>query len=625
MKEVNDSQGRIILAELLVSDNSSPSFTADTLFRYFSCLGGIFLPGVPENSTPVYVEVGPPSIGNVSTKEGSGEADLNFADSEKELAGAAAIPVLAIAVFAAGGAGMISYTKIMQWRQTLDVRPEDEETKATGDHEVSEQEDEDEVSLDVINGGQGKTAITSRSAELLRELKITQLREKRLRKLSAMSLQKLFHQEEKQIEILTEVKELSNIHQKLRAATEVGGPDGKVFDTVLKDLDSDGSGALDQEQFNQILRTRLKISTDAVSRHELELLFENLDKDGHGFVDTSELTRFLVSDDPVGAATDIVQEGLARLSQQRVSFAWQAPDSPTEGEGDAKKAKLRRGLGIIELAELLETSDPVSSFAKAGDIPVASPSSGSSRTSPNPSTRLSDEDSTKPPSSARAPKLVQPLKVYTPLQTSPSSVTGSECSKNPKLRPCKVQDFSTPGTPGSVDTRTSPSPSSEGHAKIQPCRLQMAASAPDRDLELVSPGPSPRQSDEVSPSSTQAGAPKYIKPVRFYTPREMPEGGSELIRISPCRLQAVTLPGTPDSGFDKADGLKQIKPIRVFTPSKVTAADSEPTSPEGSEHIKNPDLRPCRLQRAPLPGTPDDDFSPYSMVAVARSSPRGSS
>lgn len=592
MKEVNDSQGTIIFADLLVSETS---FTADGLFRYFSCLRWIYLPGVPQSSTPVYVEVGFPTIGNVSEKDGISEPGLNFAESQKELAGAAAIPVLAIAVFAAGGAGMISYTKILQWRKSLLVRPEGEEGEVRKHHEVSEQEDEDE------------TAITSRSAELLRELKISQLREKRLRKLSAMSLQKLVHQEEKQIEILTEVKELSKIHQSLRAAaSEVVGLDANVFDTVFNDLDSYGSGALDQEQFNQILRTRLKISTDAVSRHELELLFENLDKDGHGSVDTSELTRFLVSDDPVGAATDIVQEGLARMSKHRVSLAWPALDQDQEeGEEDAEKARLRRGLGIIELAELLERSDPVSPFAKAGDIPVASPSSGSSRTSPNTSTRLSDEDSTKPPISARAPKLVQPLKVFTPPQTSPSSVTGSECSKNQKLRPCKVQDFSTPGTPGrEVDIHMSPCPSPGGHAKIQPCRLQMAG-----DLELVTPGPSPRQSDEVSgdtPSSAQADAAKYIKPIRLYTPREIPEGRIELIKMSPCRLQAaVTLPGTPDSDFDK-----------------VTSADSEPTSPEGSEHIKNPDLQPCRLQRAQLPGTPDDDFSPRSMVVVARGSPR---
>eukprot|EP00930_Biecheleria_cincta_P032304 TRINITY_DN22419_c0_g1_i1.p1 TRINITY_DN22419_c0_g1~~TRINITY_DN22419_c0_g1_i1.p1 ORF type:complete len:1667 (-),score=201.69 TRINITY_DN22419_c0_g1_i1:141-5141(-) len=643
MTEVDDSQGSsIILVELLVSDSSSPKFSADTLFRYFSCLRWIFLPGAAENIAGVHVAVGFPTIANVSLKgSDSVEAHLNFAEGKQQLAAVAAIPVLAIAVFAAGGAGMLSYRKSMTWRKTWDVSPRDEEAKAK-----QQEADDEEVSLDVM----GKNAITARSAELLRELKISLLRQNRLRKLSAMSLHKLVHQEERQMEILTEVHQLSQIHRKVRdAARAAPGFDATTLETFFQNLGSDGSAALDQEQLEKILRTQLKMTTSDVSRHELELLLENLDKDGTGYVDTSELVKFLTSDDPVGSATDIVREGLARLSQQRISLAWQAPDSPTgAGDRDAVHGKLRRGLGMIELAELLETRCPVTPFANmhaerhdlAEDMPEAS---SSSRMSPNPSPRQTDEDST---SSACGVKRVKPVKIYTPPQTSPSSVDGHEYSKNRKLRPCKTQDVTVPGTP---DSEVTPSSSHEVNIDgseplenrwIRPCRLQMART--ESDWELASQGPSPRPSDEITSDSSkvaEAGAPKYIKPIKVYTPLATPESstqGSErsgCAKFPPCRVQTITLPGTPDSSLEnsglsfestrsaEADGPKRIKPIKqVFMSPRLDSADIEQSSPEGSVRTDNPHLRPCKLQQVSLPGTPDGDFIPYSMP-IARSRP----
>jgi len=432
VKQLNLSDTTLISVELLVSKSSSPSYAADTLFEYFSCLSWILLPGASESGADVAFSVGYPQLSNIPEQDDA----LNFMNARQELAAGAVIPVLAIAVFVAGGA----VTLFSRASRSPKVHPqvEDDVTRVKTDTL------EEEI-LKLEEAGTPKNK-KGRAAELLKKLKITQLREERLRRLSAMSLQKLLRQETRQVEILTEVHDFLEIHHKLKQAIVIR-LNGETLETFFQQLPSDGSGSVEQDELQDIVRTRLRISKSVVTDEELEFVFGRLDSDGSGSIDIADLIEFLESDKPLGSSADILQDRLARLGVKRPALAWRDANSsaehprlhkahttelhlvvePADGQ-DEHEQEVRqphRSMSIQERRKALAATASASMASKA----AASPSA----------TFLSP------------PRRIQPMR--SPTQSSLDETQLEESVPIARTRPCRVSpqlEISIPGTPDGV-------------------------------------------------------------------------------------------------------------------------------------------------------------------------------
>lgn len=96
------------------------------------------------------------------------------------------------------------------------------------------------------------------------------------------------------------------------------------FAQLFADVDTDGSGEIDFEEFTAAVRTNLDIDPDIVRDNELFGVFTAVDADGSGEVDAQEFTQWLDGTSPAGSSEDKLRQRFKIKSQSAVeSIGWQ--------------------------------------------------------------------------------------------------------------------------------------------------------------------------------------------------------------------------------------------------------------------------------------------------------------
>eukprot|EP00929_Paragymnodinium_shiwhaense_P064574 TRINITY_DN3235_c0_g1_i1.p1 TRINITY_DN3235_c0_g1~~TRINITY_DN3235_c0_g1_i1.p1 ORF type:complete len:1714 (-),score=501.51 TRINITY_DN3235_c0_g1_i1:139-5280(-) len=100
----------------------------------------------------------------------------------------------------------------------------------------------------------------------------------------------------------------TSMRERLRFATQKNGEwSENLTRRLLEDYDKDRSGELDEEEFNRLVRVRLRIPKELVADADVELFFMAMDQDGGGSLGIEELVEFIKYEPEKKIDTDACQ------------------------------------------------------------------------------------------------------------------------------------------------------------------------------------------------------------------------------------------------------------------------------------------------------------------------------